>query len=180
MVLHWRYTVMHGLHSRRDSTRQDKNESVKVHSSRLPHSRSVLVSSQSSRRHGSTSVPCQRKRECLECLVLLSTILAWECECLHSCVLCLVHILPKVWASTRDENVNRALQLQSPHTHLFAKTLHCGVTLRLYQQCHFLLSLFLWQTGNKVHVHFPPSPPPLKNHSLVLCSQLFSVYLASH
>ncbi len=31
-----------------------------------------------------------------------------ECECLHLCVLCLIHISPKVLTSTRDENVNQA------------------------------------------------------------------------
>ncbi len=37
----------------------------------------------------------KRKWECLECLALLSMILAQKCEYLHSCVLHLVHILPK-------------------------------------------------------------------------------------
>ncbi len=48
----------------------------RVHSSRLPHCRPVVVSSQSSQRHAGKSVPSQRKRECLECLASLSTILA--------------------------------------------------------------------------------------------------------
>ncbi len=38
-------------------------------------------------------------------------VLARECECLNSCVLRLVHILPKVSTSTRDENVNQAIDL---------------------------------------------------------------------
>ncbi len=82
----------------------------RVHSSHLSHSRPVLISSQISQRHVGKSVPRQRKWECLECLPSLSTILARECECLHSCVLCLVHISPHVSTSTRDENVNQALQ----------------------------------------------------------------------
>ncbi len=78
--------------------------------SRPPHSRPVLNSSQSSRRHAGKSVLSQRKRKCLECLALLLIILARECE-LHSCVLHLVHISPKVSTSTWDENVNQALEL---------------------------------------------------------------------
>ncbi len=81
----------------------------KVHSSRLPHSRPVFVSSRSSRRHVGKLVPSQRKRECLKCLASLSTILARECQCLHSCILRFVHILLKVSTSTRHENINQAL-----------------------------------------------------------------------
>ncbi len=73
----------------------------------------LLVSSRSSRRHAGKSVPSQRKWECLECLASLSTILAQECECLHSCVLCLIHISPKVSPSTRDEDVSQALGLST-------------------------------------------------------------------
>ncbi len=79
-----------------------------VHLSRLAYSRPVLISSRSSQRHVGKSVPSQRKRKCLECLACLSTILARECECLHSCILRLIHISPKVSTSTRDENVNQA------------------------------------------------------------------------
>ncbi len=81
------------------SSRQDETrwEWVwRVHSSRLPHSRPVLVSSQSSRRHISKSVQSQRKWEYLKCFTSLSTILARDCECLHFYILRLVHILPKV------------------------------------------------------------------------------------
>ncbi len=69
----------------------------RVHSSHLPYSRPVLISSRNSRRHVGKSVRSQRKWECLECLAPLSMILAWECECLHSRVLRLVHISPKSW-----------------------------------------------------------------------------------
>ncbi len=80
-------------------------------SQRLPDFRFVLVLSRSSRRHVVKSVPSQRKQECLECLVSLSTILARECECLHSCVLRLIYISPKVTTSIRDENVNQASKI---------------------------------------------------------------------
>ncbi len=83
-------SFMHGLHSRQDSTRQDENGSVK----------GTFVSSRSSRRHVDKSVSIQRKQECLKCLASLSTILARECECLHSCILRLVHISLKVLTST--------------------------------------------------------------------------------
>ncbi len=43
----------------------------RVHSSRLPHSRPVFVSSRSFRRHVGKSVPSQSKRECLECPCLI-------------------------------------------------------------------------------------------------------------
>ncbi len=43
--------LMPGLYSRRDSTRQDKNESVKGTLSHLPHSRPALILSRSCRRH---------------------------------------------------------------------------------------------------------------------------------
>ncbi len=59
-------------------------------------------------RHVGKSVPSQREWECLECLASLSTILAWECECLRSCIICLIHISPEVSTSTQDENVNQA------------------------------------------------------------------------
>ncbi len=72
------------------------------------HTRPILISSRSSRRHASKSVPSQRKWECLECLASLSMILARECECLHLCILCFVHISSKVSTSTREENVNQA------------------------------------------------------------------------
>ncbi len=81
----------------------------RVHSSRLPHSRPVLVLSRSSWRHVGKSVPSQRKRECPKCLAILSMILTQECECLHLCVLRLVHISPKVATDTWDENLNQAL-----------------------------------------------------------------------
>ncbi len=97
------------LHSRWDSTRQDENESVEIHSSHLLHSWPVLISSQSSQRLVGKSVTIHRKCECLECLASLSMILARECECLHSCILRLVHISPKVSTSTQEENVNQAL-----------------------------------------------------------------------
>ncbi len=90
-------------------SRQDENESVKgtfISCSTLSTC-SHLVSKLSE--HVGKSISSQRKRECLECLASLSTILARECECLHSCVLCLVHILPKVSTSTRNKNVNQAL-----------------------------------------------------------------------
>ncbi len=83
----------------------------RVHSSHLPYSQPVLVSSRSSRIHVGKSVPSQRKRECLKCLAWLTMILTRECECLHLCVLCLVHISPKVSTSTQHENVNQALEL---------------------------------------------------------------------
>ncbi len=88
----------------------------KVHLSCFPHSRPVLVSSRSSLRHIGKSVQSQRKRECLECLASLLTILTRECECLYSCVLRLVHISPKVSTSTQDKNVNQALQNSDYHT----------------------------------------------------------------
>ncbi len=77
----------------------------RVHSSRLPHSQPVLISSWSSWRHVSKSVPSQRKRDCL--FIDDSCARTWF---LHSCVLRLVHISPKVSTSTRDKNVNQALQ----------------------------------------------------------------------
>ncbi len=43
----------------------------RVHSSRLPLSRPVLISSLSSRRHVGKSVPSQRKWECVQCLASL-------------------------------------------------------------------------------------------------------------
>ncbi len=90
---------------------QDKTRTRvwRVHSSHLPLSRPVLIMSQSFWRHVGKSVPSQRKQEWLECLALLSMILAREYECLHSYILRLVHISPKVSTSTRDENVNQAL-----------------------------------------------------------------------
>ncbi len=97
--------VMPGLHSRQTAWNETRTGVWRVHSSHLLHSRPVLVSSQCSRRHVCKSVLSHRKQECL---ALLSTILAWECECLHSCVLHLVHISPKVSTSTRDENENQA------------------------------------------------------------------------
>ncbi len=86
-----------------------------VHLSRLPHSRSVLVSSRKSQRHVGKSVPSHMKLECLEWLASLSTILARECECLHSCILRLVHTSPKVSTSTWDENVNQAFNMLTRH-----------------------------------------------------------------
>ncbi len=41
---------------------------------------------------------------------LCPMVFAQECECLHLCVPCLIHISPKVLTSTRDENVNQALK----------------------------------------------------------------------
>ncbi len=81
--------------SRQYETRRER-ECEGYHSSRLPHLKPVLISSQSSQRHVGKLVPSQRRRECLECLALLSTILAWECECLHLCVLLLIHISPSL------------------------------------------------------------------------------------
>ncbi len=98
---------MLGLHSHRDKMRTIV---WGVHSSHLPHSWPVLVTSRTSQRHVGKSVPNQRKQECLECLVSLSMILARECEYLHSCILRLIHISPKVSTSTWDENVNQALK----------------------------------------------------------------------
>ncbi len=95
------------IETARDSTR---TRVLMVHSSRLPHSLHVLVSSRSTRRYVGKSVPSQRKQKYSECLASLSTIFARECECLHLCVLHLVHISPKVSMSTRDENVNQAIQ----------------------------------------------------------------------
>ncbi len=66
---------MPSLHSRRNSTRQDKNECV---------NRTFVLSvtfstcsclSQSSWKHVGKSVPSQRKRECLKCLASLSKVL---------------------------------------------------------------------------------------------------------
>ncbi len=93
--------IMPSLHFYRDNTREDENESVKVRSSRPSHSQPVLILSQSSQRHVGKSVPSQRKRQCLKCLASLSTILARECECLHSCILRLIYISPKVSTSTQ-------------------------------------------------------------------------------
>ncbi len=78
---------MPGLHSRRDSTRQDENNSVNGTFIYHPHSQPILVSSRNSWRHVGKLVPSQKKRECLDCLASLLMILARECECLHSCVL---------------------------------------------------------------------------------------------
>ncbi len=77
----------------------------RVHSSCLPYSRPVLISFRISQRHVGKSVSSQMEWECLECLASLSTILAREYECLHSCVLHLVHISPKVSTNTRNENL---------------------------------------------------------------------------
>ncbi len=71
----------------------------------LSHSRPVLVSSQSSRKDVSKSLPSQRKFQF--CLVAL----AQECECLHSCIPRLVHISPKVSTSAFDESVYPTLWL---------------------------------------------------------------------
>ncbi len=38
----------------------------------------------------------------------LSMIFTQDYACLHSCILCIVHISPKVSTSTRDKNVNQA------------------------------------------------------------------------
>ncbi len=65
--------IMPGLHSRWDSMRRAKNESVKG-----TFFLSVMFSICScviSREHVDKSVPSQRKRECLECLTSLSKVL---------------------------------------------------------------------------------------------------------
>ncbi len=98
---------MPNLHFCRDKIRR---RVWRVHSSCLPLSRPVLVSFGSSRRHVGKSIPSQRKRECLKCLASLLSILAWECECLHSCALHIIHISPKVSTSTQDKNVNQELK----------------------------------------------------------------------
>ncbi len=92
-------------------TAWDKNAIMKGTFVCLSHSQPVLISFGSSRSHVGKSVQSQRKREYLKCLASLSRIIAWECECLRSCVLCLVHISLKVSTSTRDENVNQASHL---------------------------------------------------------------------
>ncbi len=87
----------------------------RVHSSHLPFSRPLLISSPSSRRHVGKSVPNQRKREYLKCLTSLTTILAWECECLHSYVLSCSHL-----AKSFDEYPRRVckpgIRMHSPLT----------------------------------------------------------------
>ncbi len=53
----------------------------------------------------------------LDCLVTFESstelvILAQECECLHSCVPCLIHNSMKVLTSTLEENVNGAYDIK--------------------------------------------------------------------
>ncbi len=108
--------VVPDLHSHRHSTRQEENESVKgtfISSSTLSI---VLISSQSYRRFVGKSVPSKRKPECLKCLALLSTILARECECLHLCLLRLVHILPKVSTKVLTKSKVGSLRQVQPST----------------------------------------------------------------
>ncbi len=84
-----RTSLMTGLHSHQDSSRQVENNNVKCTFVSSFTLLTFLGSSRSSRRHVDKSVPSQKKQECLDCLASLSTILAEECECLHLCVLCL-------------------------------------------------------------------------------------------
>ncbi len=85
------------IETARDKTR---TRVWRIHSSRLPHSRPVLISSRSSQRHVCKSVSIQRKWECLECFASLSMILARECECLHSSRL---HLAKSLYEYSRRE-----------------------------------------------------------------------------
>ncbi len=135
----------------------------RVHLSRLPHSRPALISSRSSRRHVGKSVTSRRKWECLESLAWLLTILARECECLHSCRLCLVYIVPKVSTSTRDENVNQALMCHI--CLILAHTFYCAGRyvififyffsfwcIRLIRISYLNTILFIFNSGNFTHI----------------------------
>ncbi len=99
----------------------------RLHLFHLPHSQPVLVSSRSSWRHASKLVPSERKRECLKCLALLLTTLARECECLHSCVLRLVHISPKSLDEYRRRECKPGIKILC-----FGKRGFCIILIQLF------------------------------------------------